>query len=307
MRIRGVLSVWGRVALGVVAGCLLGSMLGVVGPSGAVSAQTASSVEIAARKLSGGQVEFGLRTGGGHLWLPNARYLTYDTVEVDRWLRSSPFAMSDGRDVRVRARKLNSGKVEFALQVDSNRQWLPSSRLFPYRTASVGQWLYSSRYTAGDTTTSLGTTTSGASTPDRIGAWILRERPGWHLIFTVSDVYEYKIVSSVAQRRPPALSVICGLGKIDIGVLWDTTIIRVDPKSVEVSFSFDQGELVHEYWRTVDFGEITRPQQLQPFLEASRRADIVTIGVWDYLNRLVAVAVFQLNGLDAALQRLPCY
>jgi S1-C subfamily serine protease len=73
--------------------------------------------------------------------------------------------MSDGADVRIRARKLDNGKVEFALQVGANRQWLPSSRFFPYNTASVGRWLFASWYTVGDATTLLDT-----STPPSTGA-----------------------------------------------------------------------------------------------------------------------------------------
>ena len=57
--------------------------------------------------------------------------------------------------MRIRARKLSNGKVEFALQVGADRQWLPRARYFPYHTATVGRWLYASWYTVGDTTTPL--------------------------------------------------------------------------------------------------------------------------------------------------------
>ncbi len=170
MGVSGVFFIYRRVVVGALVACLLSTVLVVIGASNAVSAQSASSsasaassVEIAARKLSNGNVEFGLRLAGGQRWLPSARYFAYATVDVGRWLRSSPYAMSDGRDVRIRARKLNNGKVEFALQVGTNRQWLPSSRMFPYRTASVGQWLYSSRYSAGAATTALDTSASSTS------------------------------------------------------------------------------------------------------------------------------------------------
>jgi len=141
--------------------CLLGAALVAVG-LGSADAQTvsdtaeaASSVRIAARRLANGNVEFGLRPTGGELWLPQARYFAYATVEVDRWLRASPYGMSDGNDVRIRARKLANGKVEFGLQVGADRQWRPAARNFPYRTASAGRWLYSSTYTVGDPTVPL--------------------------------------------------------------------------------------------------------------------------------------------------------
>ncbi|MDE0653771.1 MAG: branched-chain amino acid ABC transporter substrate-binding protein [bacterium] len=142
---------------------LLGSVVAAVG-TGSAGAQTVGdtaeaplSVRIAARKLSNGNVEFGLRVAGGDLWLPRLRFFPYATVEVDRWLRSSPFGMSDGNDVRIRARKLANGKVEFALQVGADRQWLPRARNFPYRTAAVGRWLFASWYTVGDATAPLDT------------------------------------------------------------------------------------------------------------------------------------------------------
>ena len=151
-----------RVAVGVLLVCLLGSVLVALGGSAAVDAQSASesasaasSVRITARKLANGNIEFGLRLAGGEQWVPRARFFPYATVDVGRWLRASPYGMSDGVDVRIRARKLDNGKVEFALQVGANRQWLPSSRFFPYNTASVGQWLFASWYTVGDATTPL--------------------------------------------------------------------------------------------------------------------------------------------------------
>ena len=153
-----------RVAAGVLLVCLLGSALVAAGGSTAVDAQSASesasaasSVRITARKLGNGNIEFGLRLAGGEQWLPRNRFFPYATVDVGRWPRASPYGMSDGVDVRIRARKLDNGKVEFALQVGANRQWLPSSRLFPYNTATVSQWLFASWYTVGDATTPLDT------------------------------------------------------------------------------------------------------------------------------------------------------
>ena len=39
--------------------------------------------------------------------------------------------------------------MEFGLQLDGDRVWLPQARLFPYSTAVVGRWLFSSPYTLG--------------------------------------------------------------------------------------------------------------------------------------------------------------
>lgn len=150
-----------RLVAAVLMVCMLAAVLVAVGLGSADAqsvsddAEAASSVRMAARRLANGNVEFGLEPNGGELWLPQARFFAYATVEVGRWLRASPYAMSDGNDVRIRARRLANGKVEFALQVGADRQWLPAARNFPYQTARVGRWLYSSTYTVGDPTTPL--------------------------------------------------------------------------------------------------------------------------------------------------------
>lgn len=133
--------------------------------SASESSSTVSSVRIAARKLANGNVEFGLQPAGGAIWLPQARYFSYGDVAVGKWLRASPYAMSDGVDVRIRARKLADRKVEFALQVGTDRQWAPRARNFPYDTVAVGSWRYSSWYTIGDSTAALSAGSSSRTAP----------------------------------------------------------------------------------------------------------------------------------------------
>ena len=172
----------------------------------------ASSVRIAARKLADGRVEFGLQLADGEQWLPRARLFPYPTVDAGRWLQASPYRMSDGNDVRVTARKLASGKVEFALQVGEDRQWLPQARLFPYSTATVRRWLYSSWYTVGDRTAPLadsGTAPTASTTPER-GQWTLdRTEAGAPIISTLATAHEY-IWPSVVPDVPPLLAIACG-------------------------------------------------------------------------------------------------
>ena len=87
------------------------------------------AVRIVARKLEDGRVEFGLQQresedAWGERMLPATRFFPADAT-VDRWLRSSPLtvhvaATGDraATDVMVRivARKLANGKVEFGLR-----------------------------------------------------------------------------------------------------------------------------------------------------------------------------------------------
>ena len=119
---------------------------------GEQSDAAASTVRIQARLVQSGKVEFGLQLDGDRVWLPQARLFPYSTAEVGRWLFSSPYTLSASTVVRIQARLVESGKVEFGLQLDGDRVWLPQARLFPYSTAEVGRWLFSSPYTPGAST-----------------------------------------------------------------------------------------------------------------------------------------------------------
>ena len=108
-------------------------------------------VRIAARRVESGGVEFALQVGGsGGSWgdrrLPRVRFLPADAT-VDRWLASSPLQIGAG-EVRIAARRVLSGGVEFALQVGgSGGSWgdrrLPRVRFLP-ADATVDRWLSSS-------------------------------------------------------------------------------------------------------------------------------------------------------------------
>ena len=138
---------WGVLVVVVVAA-------GVVGAAPAVAQDTdgpdvaASTVRIQARLVESGKVEFGLQLDGDRVWLPQARLFPYPTAEIGNWLFASPYTLSDGTVVRIQARLVESGKVEFGLQLDGDRVWLPRQRLFPYSTAEIGAWLFASPYTA---------------------------------------------------------------------------------------------------------------------------------------------------------------
>ena len=111
-------------------------------------------VRIVARKLDDGRVEFALQqrqtdSTWGDRQRPRARFFP-TTARVGRWLASSPLESAAG-EVRIVARRLGDGRVEFALQqrrTDStwgDRQ-RPRARFFP-TTARVGRWLASSPLT----------------------------------------------------------------------------------------------------------------------------------------------------------------
>ncbi len=101
-------------------------------------AQSGSSVQIWARRLTSGNVEFGLRADGSDVDLTN-RYLLYSAATLGAWHYSEVRlvgASGSRAAVKVRARKLPSGNVEFGLQVGGTREWIPQERYFVYAAAA---------------------------------------------------------------------------------------------------------------------------------------------------------------------------
>ena len=158
---------WGVVVVAALAASFVATAPAAAQDTGSVDA--ASTVRIQARLLESGKVEFGLQLDGDRVWLPRARLFPYETAEVGRWLFASPYTLSDDTVVRIQARRVASGKVEFGLQLDGDRVWLPRARLFPYETAEVGRWLFASPYTVSRNTNSTPlTTTTGTTTTEPI-------------------------------------------------------------------------------------------------------------------------------------------
>ena len=122
------------------------------------------TVRIVARLLEDGKIEFGLQQRQhDNSWddrrFPRARLFPADTA-VDRWLASSAITLRASESagdfiediaVRIVARKLENGRVEFGLQQRADDDsWgdreLPTQRFFP-PTATVNRWLGSSTLT----------------------------------------------------------------------------------------------------------------------------------------------------------------
>ncbi|MCY3569283.1 MAG: Ig-like domain-containing protein, partial [Chloroflexi bacterium] len=122
----------------------------------AVVAPPAATAElrIVARRLANGRVEFGLRTRtGADTWserlLPRIRFLPED-AQPGRWLVSGTIDGDEqdlAADVRIAARRLADGRVEFGLQVRAADAWgdrlLPRARFLP-EGAEPGRWFTSS-------------------------------------------------------------------------------------------------------------------------------------------------------------------
>ena len=118
------------------------------------TAGDSTTVRIVARKLDSGRIEFGLQqrqpdNTWGDRQLPRVRFFP-TTATVNRWLASSTLDLPAG-EVRIVARKLDDGRIEFGLQQrQPDNTWgdrqLPRVRFFP-TTATVNRWLASSPLT----------------------------------------------------------------------------------------------------------------------------------------------------------------
>ena len=80
------------------------------------TAGDSTTVRIVARKLDSGRIEFGLQqrqpdNTWGDRQLPRVRFFP-TTATVNRWLASSALDLPAG-EVRIVARKLDSGRIEF--------------------------------------------------------------------------------------------------------------------------------------------------------------------------------------------------
>ena len=127
--------------------------------------EPSQQVRIEARRLEDGRTEFALRPSGTgdfeeDLILPGRRFFPTEAA-TGRWLVSGPITLRLAPEepgeaevqiwVRITARRLADGRIEFGLQRRSEGgQWaerlLPARRLFP-TSAGVGRWLVSSPLT----------------------------------------------------------------------------------------------------------------------------------------------------------------
>ena len=115
----------------------------------------APEVRIAARRVRQGRFEFALqvRLAEGE-WqdriLPRRRFLPA-VSDAGRWLNSNAFNVGEGneeRTIRITARRVSGGRVEFAIQLRSgDGGWgdrlLPTQRFLRGITSPVGRWFVS--------------------------------------------------------------------------------------------------------------------------------------------------------------------
>ena len=131
-------------------------------------------VRISAWRHDSGLVEFALQQRIAGVWderiLPSSRY--FNASAADGWLNSSAVD-AGGAEVRISARRLADGRIEFALQPRTGGVWgervLPFRRYFP-ADAPAGRWLNSSAALGGASMTDERGECSLADHLDRVRA-----------------------------------------------------------------------------------------------------------------------------------------
>ena len=105
------------------------------------AAQDAETVQVRARLVASGSIEFGLRAGGEDL-TPRARFFRAGD-QATGWAVSSPLSLDNGAEVQILARRHESLAVEFAVRtVEPRKVYAPRGRFFP-PNSRVGVWLIS--------------------------------------------------------------------------------------------------------------------------------------------------------------------
>ena len=108
------------------------------------------------RKLASENVEFGVAVYAAGSSDPtyvtvNNRYFPYAdaAARIGSWYNSEPVILRNGDDqtlAAIRARRLASGNLEFALRIhgSDNQIWIPRARYFVHSSAVTNNVLYSS-------------------------------------------------------------------------------------------------------------------------------------------------------------------
>lgn len=209
-----------------------------------------------------------------HEWgervLPRVRKFPSDP-KVDRWYSSAPPTLIGDVETRIRARRLENGRTEFALQQKSDgATWgdliLPSSRILSeiHRSTHIGRWLNSSPVLLA-TTVVIPEVVVPAGVPVVAEAvlsyaeldgftWNGSEPSFYYGVRQdpLDDHYRTWIVK-VAKTDDGLydtirLQVSCYAGQFQVFLWEDSLPYQRSDYSVNVSYRFDDGEVISERW-----------------------------------------------------------
>ena len=228
-------------------------------------------VRVAAQRLENGSTEFALQiydqtTGhAGPRLLPNPRFLSGTTVR-GRWRHSGPLELPSGYSLRISARILTDGRIEFAVQQrSSDNGWseriLPHQRMFT-AYPQVGQWLVSSYVTIPQAT--YVPITNGKGRFSYTGRYY-------------SNVFRGVIgtgLRNYSQTWDVQLSLLCQYA-FNISLL---NLPEFDADSVDVTLAFSNGTTTTSAWRRYDSTILQSPDPWADF-DRLQQAKFVSVHI----------------------------
>ena len=287
-----------------------------------------ATVRISAKRLANGRTEMRLQVWTDGAWdakrLPPARRHLTANARVNTWIRSGTIELTSGHVVRISARRLESGQIEFRLlevvDGEDSKPMLPEERLLP-RSAAVGVWHNTSPLVLADPDPPpgytpvvdasgwVGTKVEFSSSYDDEGVhtWVRsraryeNDAEGRAEAFVVAGGRQYL---TQACRNSDELSLqIDGLPVQD-GALLVMSSESDDPevsdaRVVEVDLSIDDGDVETQFWSsgvTIDPAAqyVSAGDQTSELLARLREASSVTLEV---VGSVLPAATFDLNGM----------
>ena len=286
---------------------------------------------IGARPLADGRIEFGLQLEGcpddgidlmeeeesvpcqqvwGERILPRIRKFP-SNPNIGNWYSSSPPTLVGDVETRIRVRRLEDGRTEFALQQKRGLgEWgehvLPSSRFLSEaaRNARPGHWANSSPVTLLREIPAVALprgvpviAEGGIEWAELDGLTYNGVEPSFYYVVgqdPLDDSYHTSIVKRVrtddSDYSTIRLEITCGAGMI-FAYLWEVNLpYQTSDRSVTISYRFDDSEITTESWTLLSTGtDNVFPPDMDAFADRVSRSNRLVVRMRFYLRTITAV------------------
>ena len=246
----------------------------------------------------------------GERILPRVRKFPADPT-IGNWYSSSPPILVGQVETRIRVRRLEDGRTEFAVQQrtgldDWGEHVLPSSRYLSRAalTTRLGRWLNSSPV---DLLNEIPPVSVPADVPavaegvieraDLDGLTYNGSEPSFYYGVSQDPLDDWYYTWIVRRVRTDALDygtlrleITCVQGKF-FAYLWETSLPYQSPdRSVSVSYRFDDGEITTEPWSAFSIGtDGILPSDVITFTDKMRRSNKLVVRASFYSRTITAV------------------
>ena len=225
------------------------------------------------------------------------------------------------KDVRITARLLENGKVEFGLQErtdggDWSETLLPRVNKFPYASATVDRWLFSSPVALTPVefeTVPQETDPAPAVTPASTGEWVSFIGSNVDGELTGYRLQGEETSHSYSFQAPPVLFLRCSSsGDQDVFVSSPDLLFNdIDTDRIAVQYRVAGGIKQSASWWSTEDPDSTlfslAPGSFVTWLSFSATtSETLYLSATDYFDDTFS-ATFTLTGIHAVLEALPCF